>query len=314
MSKGKNLETAIRDAERNYSVGRILDAARDFQTISIIFGGMKDYLSAARFAAKSGDCWVECGDPLRAASLYESTAQYFELLSDKDNHIIYYKKALVQCILADRMGEKAGRVALARNLKRAAVCQCKIDENVPVSQYYSRAAELFMLAANDSQGRGLFDEGFDLYKQAAECYSQIKEYLLEARSWIEALICLDKVFENYFQFCGEEGFGEVMKREWSRFDSIVEALVRDLELVDGLEGEVLERLMLSLIMSLNAAITLGNENARIMRLLEETGRIVRKRRESVLEILEKIISKYNFGSSLVKEEVIRVMEKWTASL
>nr|MDO8079670.1 hypothetical protein [Candidatus Freyarchaeota archaeon] len=311
MSKGKNLETAIRDAERNYSVGRILDAARDFQTISIIFGGMKDYPSAARFAAKSGDCWVECGDSLRAAGLYESTAQYFELLSDKDNHLIYYKKALVQCILADRRGERIGKVALARNLKRAAVCQCKIDENVPVSQYYSRAAELFILAAKDSQGKGLFDEGFDLYRSAAECYSQIKEYLLETRSLIEALICLNRVFENYLQYCGEEDYKEVIKRELNLFNSTVEALLKDLGLVDRLDWEILERLMLSLLMSLNVTITLGNENAEIMRLLEATGRIVREKGESKsgLKVLEKIIPSCNFSSTLVREEVIKVIEK-----
>ena len=311
MSKGKNLETAIRDAERNYSVGRILDAARDFQTISIIFAGMKDYVSAARFAAKSGDCWVKCGDPLRAAGLYESTAQYFELLSDKDNHVIYYKKALVQCILADRIGGRVGGVALARNLKRAAVCQCKIDDSVPVSHYYSRAAELFMLAGKDSQGKGLFDEGFDLYRSAAECYSQVGEYLLETRCLVEALICLNKVFENYLQYCGEEEFKEVMRREWSRFNSTVEGLLKGLELVDGLEGGILERLMLSVVMSLNVTITLGKENEGVMRLLGAVGRKVRDKGEgkSGLKLLENIIPSCNFSSNFVREEVIKVLEK-----
>jgi len=312
MSEDKNLKTAIRDAERNYSVGRILDAARDFQTISIIFGGKKDYSSAARFAAKSGDCWVESGDPLRAAGLYESTAQYFELLSDRDKHQFYCRKALVQCIVADRRGENVGKAALARNLKRAATCQSKIDENVPVHQYYSRAGELFMSAAKDSQEKGLFDEGFDLYRSAAECYSQIKEYSSETSSLIEALICLNKVFENYLQYREEEDYKEVMKRELNLFDGTIDALLKDLELVDSLDDEILERLMLSLIMSLNVVITIGNENTRIMRLLEATGRIVRKTSGSGLKTLEKIISDYNFSSTLVREEVIRMTEKLKA--
>jgi tetratricopeptide (TPR) repeat protein len=311
MSKVKNVETAIRDAERNYSVGRILDAARDFQTVSIILGGMKDYSSAARFAAKSGDCWVECGDPLRASGLYESAAQYFELLSDKDSYQLYYRKALVQCILADRRGEKVGKVALARNLKRAAVCQYKIDQNVAVSQYYRRAAELFVSAAEDDQEKGLFDEGFDLYRSAAECYSQIREYLSEARSLIEALICLNKIFENYLPYSGEEDYKEIIKRELSRFDNTVEDLLKDLEAVDRLDGGILERLVLLLVMSLNVTITLGNGNAEIMRLLEGIGKVVREKgeRESGIKILEETIPSFNFSSTRVREEAIKRIER-----
>ncbi|MEM3525972.1 MAG: hypothetical protein QXS27_05515 [Candidatus Jordarchaeaceae archaeon] len=306
IGREKNLETAIRDAERNYSVGRIHDAARDFQTISIIFGGMKDYLSAAKFAAKSGDCWVKCGDPLRAAGLYESSAQYFELLNDRENNILYYKKALVQCILADRMGKNVGKVALARNLRRAAVCQCKIDKNISVSHYYSRAAELFISAAEESVSKGLFDEGFDLYKSAAECYFEIKEYLMEARSWIEALICLNKVFENYFQHCRGEEYKDVVRRELSRFNSVVGALLRDLKLVDRLEGDVLERLMLAIIMSLNSVVSVSNESVVVRQLLEATMRIVK---ESGSKILEKIVSSFNFSSMPVKEEVSKIIEE-----
>lgn len=311
MDKDKNLETAIRDAERNYSVGRILDAAREFQTISIIFGGMRDYLSAARFAAKSGDCWVKCGDPLRAAGLYESAAQYFELLSDRDNHIRYYRKALVQCILADRAGGNVGKAALARNLRRAAICQRKIDENISVHHYYNRAAELFMLAAKESQDKGLFDEGFDLYRSSAECYSEIGEYLLEACSWIEALICLNRGFENYLRYSGDEDYKEIIRRGWGQFNSTVESLLRVVESIERLEGEVLERLMVAIIMSLNVTISLGNDNMGIMRLLEATGRIIKERNngESGLKILERIISSFNFSSTLVREEVIKIIEK-----
>ncbi|WXG40405.1 MAG: hypothetical protein WED07_06260 [Candidatus Freyarchaeum deiterrae] len=311
MAKGKNLETAIRDAEKNYSVGRILDAARDFQTISIVFGGMKDYSSAARFAAKSGDCWVENSDPLKAAGLYESTAQYFELLNDNEKHQLYYRKALVQCILADRKGEKTGKVALARNLRRAAICQCKIDENITVSQYYRRAAELFMSAAKDNQEKGLFDEGFDLYRSAAECYSQIRDYSSETLSLIEALICLNKIFENYLPNREEEDYKEIINRELNRFNNTIEDLLKDLELVDRLDGEILERLMLSLVMSLNVTITLGNGNVEIARLLEGIGRVVREKGESKrgIKILEEIIPSCNFSSSRVRKEVIKRIEE-----
>ncbi|MFB0563705.1 MAG: hypothetical protein ACETWM_21100 [Candidatus Lokiarchaeia archaeon] len=309
MSKAKSLETAIRDAERNYSVGRILDAARDFQTISIIFGGMKDYSSAAKFAVKSGDCWVECDEPLRAGGLYESAAQCFELLSDEDNYRLYYKKALVQCILADRKCADVRKVTLARNLKRAAVCQCKVDENVTVSQYYVRAAELFISAAEDNVEKESFDEAFDSYNSAAECYFQVKEYLFSANSRIEALTYLNKLFESYLSLLKEEEYREIMKRELKRFIDTNDELLKNLELVDQMDREILERLMLEIITGLKATITPGNVNEEIVRLLERTGRIIREKGEceSGLEILEEIIPSCNFNDIRVREEVIKTV-------
>lgn len=307
MSKAKNLETAIRDAERNYSVGRILDAARDFHTVSIVFGGMRDYSSAAKFAVRSGDCWVECGDPLRAGGLYESAAQYFELLSDEDSYRLYYKKALVQCVLADRKCEDVGKVALARNFRRAAVCQCKLDENETGSHYYVRAAELFISAAKENLERESFDEAFDFYNSAAKCYFQVKEYLISANSRIEALKCLNKLFESYLSLLKEEEYREIMKRELKRFINTTDELLKNLELVDRMDREILERLMFAIITGLKATITPENGNEEIVGLLERTGKMIREKGEceSGLEILEGIIPKYSFNDNRVREEFIR---------
>ncbi|MEM2146959.1 MAG: hypothetical protein QW279_16470, partial [Candidatus Jordarchaeaceae archaeon] len=55
----------------------------------------------------------------------------------------------------------------------------------------------------------------------------------------------------------------------------------------------------------------GNDNTEIMRLLEATGRIVREKNEgeSGLKILEKIIPIFNFSSTPVREEAIKIIEK-----
>ncbi|MGQ9719827.1 MAG: hypothetical protein ACUVXA_00695 [Candidatus Jordarchaeum sp.] len=310
MSKDRNLETAIRDAERNYSVGRIVDAARDFQTISIIYGGMKNYVSAAKFAIKSGDCWVECSEPLRAGGMYESAAQCFERLSDEDNYRLYYKKALVQCILADRKAEEIGKVALARNLRRAAVCQSKIDERVSVCHYYSRAGELFISAAKDSLDKELFDEAFDFFNSAAECYFQIKEYFLSISSRVDGLICLNNLFESYLSLLKEEEYREIMKRELKRFNAAFDGLLNSLELVEQMDNEILKRVMLELVKGLRTAINSGDENVEMVRLLERMGKIVREKGagEFGKEILVEVLPNFNFNNPKMKEEFDKTLE------
>jgi len=309
MDKDKNLETAVRDAERNYSVGRILDAARDFQTISIIFGGMKDYVSAARYAVKSGDCWVECGDPLRAASQYESAAHYFEMLGDEGKYRVYYRKALVQCVLADRRGEGLGKAVRARNLRRAAVCQSKIDDSVSVSHYYGRAAEFFVSAARDSVEKEMFDEAFSLYMSAAECYSRTGEYPLAVGCLADALACLAKLSEEYRLHLEEEEYREIMKREEKRFDSTIGELLEVLEGVDGVDDAAVERMWNSLLTVLRVGVALGRCGENLLRLLERGGSMAHVERASVLEILDEIISSCDSDGSAISEGVFKVVKR-----
>jgi tetratricopeptide (TPR) repeat protein len=308
MSEVKNLENAIRDAERNYSVGRILDAASDFKTISIIFGGMKNYASAAEFAVKSGDCWVKCGNHLQAAILYENAAQYFELLGEEEKYKLYYRKALVQCLSADRREKTIGKVTRARNLRRAAFCQSKIDESVDVTQYYSRAGELFSLAAREEERKNAFDDAYNLFKSAAECYLQIKDYSLVVRSLMDALTCLNRVVDNYFSSYEGEELSEIVKRELREFSTTVEALMKNLELVDRLEGDVLERLVRLLFEWLRRCVMLGGEVN--TRLLEEVGRVIREKAggEGVLKILGGLVSNCDFENIQVREEFLEVVE------
>ncbi|MEM2133237.1 MAG: hypothetical protein QXS27_03335 [Candidatus Jordarchaeaceae archaeon] len=310
MSEVKSLENAIRDAERNYSVGRILDAASDFKTISIIFGGMKDYASAAEFAVRSGDCWVKCGKHLQAAILYENAAQYFELLGEEEKYRLYYRKALVQCLSADRRETRMGKVARARNLRRAAFCQSKIGGGVDVAQYYSRAGELFSLAAREEEGKNAFDDAYNLFKSAAECYLQIKDYSLVVRSLMDALTCLNRVVDNYFSSYEGEELSEIVKRELKEFNAAAEALLKSLELVDKLDRRVLERLVQLLVAWLRRCVMLGGEVEVNTRLLEEVGRVIREKAgsEGVLKILEELVSNCNFENIQVRGEFLRAIE------